>query len=584
MRPSKIKPMLAYVAEEPFDDPDWLFETKWDGYRAIADISHQTVALYSRNNQSFNQRFSPIVKALQKLDIDAILDGEIVILKDGVADFQALQNYSKTGNIRYVVFDLLYLEGKDLRELPLLKRKEMLQQIMPKRGVIQYSGHVLEKGKRFFAAARKKQLEGVIAKEIHSSYASRRSRSWLKIKTHARQEVVICGFTAPRGSRKHFGALIAGIYENRVLRYAGSVGGGFDEKSLADLKSKLEPLVTSQCPFKRKLDIKATWVKPKLIGEVSFADWTQEGLMRQPIFMGLRSAMQKKTGWPSLTHLNKVFWPKEGYTKGDLLEYYDSIAPFILPYLKQRPVTLLRLPNGIEEKGFYQKNIDPHAPDWVSTILVKHESKSIHYLTIPDKNTLLYAVNLGSIDIHAFSSHFPTLENPDYLVMDLDPLAISFSKVIATAQMVHEILESREIAHYCKTSGATGLHIYLPLQAQYSYAIVKQFAELLAELIHEQLPSFTSVERLPSRRKRKVYLDYLQNHFGQTMAAPYCVRPQPGAPVSTPLDWKEVKEGLDPLNFTIKNVLQRVKKKGDLFKGVLGKGIDLLHCLKKLGG
>ncbi|MCE5317682.1 MAG: non-homologous end-joining DNA ligase, partial [Parachlamydia sp.] len=333
------------------------------------------------------------------------------------------------------------------------------------------------------------------------------------------------------------------------------------------------------------------WVTPQLICEVSFSEWTQEGQMRQPIFMGLREDKKPKevtkevaTGLPQLTHLDKVYWPKEEYTKGDLLEYYDGIAPFILPYLKLRPVSLYRLPNGIEEKGFFQKNIDRHAPSWISTIPIQHGKEIIKYLTIPDKNSLLYAVNLGSIDLHPFNSHAPTLQNPDYLVIDLDPFEISFSKVIDTAIFIHELLESHAIPSYCKTSGATGLHLYLPLKAQYPYEIVNLFAQLLAELIQGQLPKVTSVERTPANRRRKVYLDYLQNSFGKTMAAPYCVRPQPGAPVSTPLDWKEVKEGLDPLDFTIKNVPERVRKKGDLFRGVLGKGIDLMRCLKKLGG
>ncbi|MCE5318567.1 MAG: non-homologous end-joining DNA ligase, partial [Parachlamydia sp.] len=254
-RPAKIKPMLAYLFDEPFDDADWLFETKWDGFRAIADISHQTVELYSRTFQSFNQRFHPIVKALQEMEIDAILDGEIVILdRNGVSNFQALQNYhrSKQEGLHYFVFDLLYLDGQDLRDRPLIDRKKMLQQILPEgsRGVVRCSKHVLTKGKSFFADAAKKKLEGMIAKEIQSSYVSHRSRAWLKIKTHARQEVIVCGFTSPKGSRKHFGALIAGIYENKNLRYAGHVGGGFNEKSLASLKAKLEPLVTSKCPFK----------------------------------------------------------------------------------------------------------------------------------------------------------------------------------------------------------------------------------------------------------------------------------------------------------------------------------------------
>jgi len=283
-----------------------------------------------------------------------------------------------------------------------------------------------------------------------------------------------------------------------------------------------------------------------------------------------------------LTNLDKVYWPKEKYTKGDLLEYYDKMAPFILPYLKDRPMTLHRFPNGIDEAGFYQKNVGPNLPRWVPTLVVKHSKEKVPYLTIPDKKTLLFAVNLGCVDLNPFNSRIQSLDYPDYLVLDLDPENIAFKYVVEVAQTIHEILEAEKIPNYCKTSGSRGMHIYIPLQAKYPYEIVKEFARLLARLAHEQIPQITSLERHPSKRKKKVYIDFLQNNFGQTVASPYSVRPKPGATVSTPLDWKEVKVGLDPGDFTIKNMIQRTKKKGDLFKGVLGKGINIPKIVKKL--
>ena len=463
----------------------------------------------------------------------------------------------------------------------------MLKTLLPKSNssILLYSDHVVGEGKALFHTAEEKGWEGIMAKKSDSPYLSTRSRNWLKIKTHARQEAVICGFTAPKGGREKFGALVLGVFEKGILRYVGSVGTGFDRKTLHDLMNQLEPLITTKCPFKTApKGVKATWVKPKILCEISFAEWTSEGNMRQPVFLGTREdkkAKQVERENPLFTHTDKIFWPKEGYTKGDLLAYYDSVSKYILPYLKNRPESLLRYPNGIEEEGFFQKNVDKGIPDWVETIKVKHGDKEINYLLIQDKKSLLFAVNLGCIDFNPFNSTIKHLENPDYLILDLDPEAISFDAVVETARMLHELLDEMGISSYPKTSGATGMHLYIPLAAKYSYEQVKQFAELLAYKGHERLPTITSVERLPKKRQKRVYIDFLQNNFGQTLAAPYSVRPRPGAPVSTPLDWSEVKKGLDPLDFNIKNTLKRIEKKGDLFLPVLGKGINIEKILSK---
>lgn len=619
--PEAIKPMLATLVDEPFDNKDWLFEIKWDGYRALAYIQKRNISLLSRNNLSFNVRFASLVKALKTIEMDAVLDGEIVVLDENEKpSFQLMQNYqhNQEGILVYYVFDLLYLQNYDLRDLPLLHRKELLKKLLPQNPQILFCDHVKGNGKLFFQSLLKQGFEGMIAKDAQSTYKSGRSRDWLKIKSHQRQEAIICGFTAPRKSRKHFGALILGVYNQDKLTYVGHTGSGFGEDQLRALYEQLQKLAQDACPFETvpKTNMKPTWVKPKLVCEISFAEWTSDKIMRQAIFVGIREDKKpkevvfekemsteeaieetenqtknsvknsrksslKQTSHLRLTHLDKLYWPKEGYTKGDLIDYYKQVSPLILPYLKDRPETLRRYPNGIEETSFYQKELF-HAPAWIRTESIHHEERKIRYLVIDDEESLLYAINLGCIDLNPFNSRIQSLHQPDYLIMDLDPEDISFDHVLEVAQAMHHILDSWNVPNLCKTSGSRGLHIYLPLGGQYNYDEARQFGNLIAHMVHQTLPKITSIERSPRKRQKKVYLDYLQNRFGQTMAAPYSVRPKPYAPVSTPLQWSEVKAGLQPTDFTINNVVERFKKLGDLFQPVLGKGIDLKKTLENI--
>lgn len=594
-----IKPMLATLVDEPFDNPDWIFEIKWDGYRAIAEIDHGSVNLYSRNNQSFLDRFKPVANDLAKLPSKAILDGEIVVLDEqGMPSFQKLQNYTKTqtGNLIYYLFDVLVFEGKDIRNLPLIERKKILRKLIKGFKHLKYCDHVLETGKSFFRSAAEKGLEGIIGKNMNSPYIQGRSKEWVKIKAYKQQEAIICGFTEPKGSRKGFGSLILGAYKNHELVYIGHAGTGFDEKKLSSIHNELLKIVQPNSPFKTKLKEKATWVKPKLICEVKFSDWTDERQMRHPVFIALRedkkpsqvgiekslpleSVMSENS--PILSNLNKIFWPKEGYTKGDLIEYYKQVSSFILPYLSDRPESLHRFPEGIEDKGFFQKNA-AYVPEWVRTHKIEQDGKIINYIVIDDVESLIYAVNLGCIEINPFNSRIESLQNPDYMIIDLDPVDIAFEKVVETARVVHELLEEIEVPSFCKTSGATGLHIYVPMGAKFTYEQVKEFGRIITYFAFHRIPDITSLERSPSKRRKRVYLDYLQNNFGQTVASAYCVRPYPGAPVSTPLKWSEVKKGLNPLDFTIKTIMKRLDKVEDLFKPVLGKGIDLKKILANL--
>lgn len=612
--PGFIKPMLATLIQEPFNDPEWIFEIKWDGYRALAYIDKK-VNLYSRNKNSFNTVFSEIANDLLNLKAQAILDGEIVVLDaKGRSHFQLMQNYQRTkqGSLYYYVFDILYLNGRDLRELPLIERKKILETLLANSSLslVRFSDHVEKEGKSFYGIAKKKQLEGIMAKKMNSPYVSQRTRDWLKIKTHRRQEAIIAGYTEPRGSRKNFGAVLLGVYDkNQELTYIGHVGGGFDQKLLESVFTKMEKLKQTQCPFKKrpKTKMPVTWVKPKLVCEVSFGEWTSDGIMRQPIFEGLRMDkpsrdVKKEKALPlkipqekpikknhpvkekvSFTNLNKIYWPKIKLTKGDLLQYYQEVSDSILPYLKNRPLMIRRFPEGVEGGNFFQKDTgNLKLPSWIETIKIKHEKKDVVYFIIQNKESLEYIVNLGTIEMHPFLSQISTPQYPDYFVMDLDPEAISFDKVIETAKVIHEILDEFEITNVCKTSGKRGLHLCIPLGRKYTYEQVLQFGEIIAHTVHAQIPEFTSLFRQPSKRQKKVYLDTLQNYYTKTVVAPYSVRGTELATVSVPLLWSEVKKGLDPNDFNIKNVPARLKKLGDLFEPALKQGINLSTILKKM--
>lgn len=621
MMPHRIRPMLASLIKDPFDHPDWIFEIKLDGYRTIAEIS-DAVTLYSRNLLPFNAKFPTIVTSLAALGREALLDGELVILdENGRSNFQLLQNYGRTGegSITFFAFDLLYLDGHDLRNLPLITRKTLLQQILPDLPDVKYCDHLAGSGVDFFQEARLNNLEGIVAKHGNSRYETgKRSREWLKIKARLSQEAIICGFTAPRGSRKKFGALVLGAYEQGKLVYIGHSGGGFDDATLHELHELLSPLVQADSPFATKVapNMPVHWVKPLLVCEVEFSEWTDDGVMRHPVFLGLREDKEARavireslTALPidsvpglseevsgkeqdlvinqrrlKLSNLDKVFWPEEGLTKKDVIDYYRAVAPVMLSHLRDRPQSLYRTPHGIKEGGFYQKDVKDLVADWLVTESIPSESqnKSITFLLCQDEASLVYMANLGCIEINPWLSRLGTLDYPDYLVIDLDPEDIGFDKVIEAALAVKEVLDHAGARSFPKTSGATGIHIYVPLAATYDYETAGRFAHLVATLARGLVPDFTSLERSPAKRQGKVYLDFLQNKRGQTLAAPYSIRPRPGATVSTPLDWSEVRPGLHPGNFTLKNVPLRLKQRGDIFSGTLGPGIQMQQCLEKL--
>jgi len=634
-----IHPMLAKEAREPFDDVAWLYEIKWDGYRAISEIKNGNVELYSRNGNSFNAAYPMVYNELKKIKHEVVFDGEIVVLnEEGKSDFQKLQHYPDNTQfpICYYVFDLLFLNGHDTTAMPLLQRKELLKTVLKKNPVIRYSDHVLQTGTAFFEAAKASNLEGIMAKKISGEYhKGARTGEWLKIKHQKSEEVVIVGFTEPTGSRSHFGALVLAVKTADGLKYAGHTGSGFTDALLKETYERLEPLITKESPFteKVKTNMPVTWLKPRWVCEVKFTEWTIDGKMRHPIFLGMRLPAPEKSGQAlqnrvkkvetikniamakteptkkvaaepkenamendvelvigkarvKLTNQNKMYFPEDNVTKGMVVDYYQQMSDYILPYLKDRPESLKRNPGGIHDKGFFHKDAGEDAPAYVKSIPLFSESanKEIDYIICNDKATLAYLNNLGCIEINPWNSTTKNLDKPGYMIIDIDPSdENNFEQVIETALAFKRILDTAGADSYCKTSGASGLHIFVPMGQKYLYEQVKDFAHFLCTLVSDELPEFTTLQRnLTKRGNKHIYLDYLQNRRGQTISSAYSLRPRIGATVSAPLLWQEVKPGLKPSMFTIHNILQRVEKTGDIFKEVLGKGTDIKKCLDRL--
>lgn len=650
--PSGIKPMLASLVNAPFDDPLWSYEIKWDGYRCIAYISSGNVSLASRNNKSFTDKYYPITSALRQWKNNAVLDGEILVIKeDGKADFSALQNWRSEadGHLVLYIFDILWYNGINLMELGLSDRQLILKQMLPTHDDRIRLSQTFDGGLDFFETASKMGLEGIMAKRKDSLYIpDSRSKQWLKIKAKKRQEVVIAGYTKNDTSSKLFSSLLLGVYQNGTLLYTGKVGTGFTDKMQREMMDQFTPLITKTVPFENEPDInkpsrfrpdpphaQAVWLKPVLVCEVSYAEITSDGVFRHPSFEGMRSdkkasdvvlekeessellVREKKgahnnTPSPPLTapeksarrtllnpseetqtkkikghnltfsHLSKIYWPEDGFTKRDMFNYYYQAAEFILPYLKDRPLSLNRFPGGIHGKSFYQKDVKGKAPEWAETFpYTTSDGESKEFLVGGDEKTLLYMASLGCIEMNPWFSRIQHPDNPDYCVIDLDPDRNTFEQVIQAAGEVKNVLDALQITGYVKTSGSTGIHIYIPLGAKYSYDQSQMFGKMIVSIVHSQLEDFTSLERQIKNREGKMYLDFLQNRPGATIACPYSLRPKSGATVSMPLHWEEVKKGLAIKDFTIENSIARMRAEGDIFKGSLQKGINMKKAVDK---
>ncbi len=635
VRAERIGLMLARAVDEPFSHPDWLFEPKLDGYRMLAARTGPAVRLLTRNGNDATRAFPELARALKALPVsDFVLDGEVVMHDAaGRPSFQRLQQRArlrrpldvKRASLRqpatFYAFDLPGVSGHDLRKLGIEERKAILRELLPPVGPLRYVDHFVEQGEELYERVVALGLEGIVGKRRASPYRKGRSDAWRKIRADRTADLVIVGFTEPGGSRAGFGALHLAGYDGEALRYAGRVGTGFSDAQLRELRDRLDGLLRDEAPAEGAPEDEATsWVEPEFAAEVRFLEPTDDGLLRHPVFVRLRedkppeecrlpaaerdvdaaddrsfeedraaddggSADSVAPPLPALSNPDKVFWPDEGYTKRDLYEYYRTVAPWLLPYLADRPLVLTRYPDGIEGKSFYQKNAPVSTPEWIRTVNVASESSetSIDYFVCDDEASLLHLANLGSIPLHIWASRVGSLGRPDWCILDLDPKGAPFADVIEIARRLHRLCEEIELPNFVKTSGSSGLHVLVPLGRAFTYEQSRTLGELLARIVVEELPGRATVTRSVQDREGRVYVDYLQNRRGQLLAAPYSLRPVPGALVSAPLRWREVTGELRLDRFTIRSMPRRLAQmKDDPLLEVLEPAPDLHGALGRL--
>jgi bifunctional non-homologous end joining protein LigD len=611
--PRSIEPMKAVAGDALPPGDGWIYEIKWDGIRAICFIDRGTLRIDSRNGNPCERQYPELSILPHYLAAEtAILDGEIAVLDERgrpsfaliqprimASDPNAIANLARSRPAMLFLFDLLYLDGHDLRGVKLASRKRLLRDILkPGAAAIRLSEDFTD-GAALFEAAREQGLEGVIAKRADSAYEPRRSANWVKKKATHQEDFVICGYTQDK--RDYFGALVLGEYRQGKLEWAGNVGTGFTGKTIVEISQRLQPLVTKKSPLagSPKIGKEAVWVKPELVCAVKFVEWTTERRLRAPVYLGLRldvhareteespvkgprppllEGRQEQVILPvdgtrvKFTNLNKIFWPREGYTKRDLINYYDAVSDWILPHLENRPLSLKRYPNGIEGDYFFQKDTPESFPSWLhfAEVFSGHNQAPIRFVLANDRASLVYLANLGCIDQNPWMSRSGSLETPDFILIDLDPHECSYDRIVEAALLVKSKLDRIGMRGYPKTTGGDGMHVYIPVAPEYTYEQTKTFAEILGTIIAGERPDlFTTPRSVSKREKGRVYFDYLQNGHGKTISAPYVLRAHPGAPVSTPLDWGEVVKGLTPQQFHLRNAPDRFARVGDLFCRVL---------------
>jgi bifunctional non-homologous end joining protein LigD len=609
------KPMLATLEERVPHGDEWCFEVKFDGYRAVTYLRSGNVRLLSRNGNDLTERFAPIAAEVVKAvkSPNAVLDGEVARVDDnGRTSFSELQQ--GVGTLVYFVFDLLELDGQPLLDEPLTERKKKLRKLLDGRNRIVTYSEDFGDGDALFEVAQERGLEGVIAKRKTSTYKEgKRTHDWLKVKTENNDEFIVVGYTRGEGRRANsFGALVLAVNDSGELRYVGNVGTGFSEQEIARLLALLRPLHRETSPFAvvpkmpriRKGDMQ--WVEPKLIAQVRYGEWTHDGHLRHPAYLGLRDdkdasevtrpVAEVSTGVIrrgkrelKLSNLDKPFWPDEGITKGDLLRYYEQVSPVVLPHVAQRPFTMRRYPDGAYGKAFFQKDAPSHMPEWIPRFraVVSQRDKartkrSIEFPVITDELGLLWMVNMGCIDLNTWYSRVDLPERPDFVLFDLDPTPeVPWAQTMQVAQILKQLLDSLGLQSFPKTSGGKGFHVLVPIERRSTYEDTRSFAEIVAGAIARAHPKLATTEWSKSRR-RGVLIDANQNGEGKTIASVYSVRPRPGAPVSTPLHWDEVDDKLDPARFTMAEVLRRVDEHGDVYAGVLTTKQSLAKALKAL--
>lgn len=618
VRPEQIGLMLAETRDQAFSGEGWLFEIKYDGFRVLAGRqSGRPRLLYRRGNEA-SAIFPDVAAALAALPVDVILDGELTVCDEqGHPTFQRLQRralLNRDGDIARAalespatlfVFDLLVFEDKDLRDLPLWRRKELLALLLPTSpGPLRYADHLVGQGKEMFVEIGRMGLEGMMAKRAAAPYRAGRSSDWLKIRRDRSADFVVVGFTAPKGGRSGLGALHLAAGRDGGWIYVGRAGSGLAEGDLAALPQRLRDDVVAQppCGGPTPRGGEHTWVQPRLVCEIRYKEITDEGLLRQPVFLRWRPDKRpEECPYPvseapvvsvkaapqtqRLSNLDKVLWPESGLSKGDLIAYYREIAPWFLPYLRDRPLVLTRYPEGLDGQSFFQKDAPNWTPEWVRRVGIWSEDsqRTLDFFVCDDVESLVYLANLAAIPLHLWSSRVGSLERPDWCILDLDPKAAPFTDVVVLAQAIHELCQSIELPSFAKTSGGSGMHVLIPLGAQVTYAQSRTLAELLAQLIVRQHPDIATLARALGQRGGRVYVDYLQNGYGKTIAGPFSARAVPGARVSMPLRWSEVNVHLDPSEFTIKTAkarMQRLRK--DPLAPVLDGRPDLARALELL--
>lgn len=638
---SAVEIMLAEVRERPFSRADWLFEIKLDGYRLVASRERGEALLLSRNGNDLAATFPEVARAVAALPFSTlVLDGEVVALDDqGRPSFQRLQQRGKLTRApevkraavevptTFYAFDLLGFEDFDLRPLPLRQRKDLLRRVLPPIGAIRYLEHFERDGEAVYDNVVKLGFEGIVAKKADAPYRGGRSPNWLKIRADRPDDFVVVGYTQPRGSRHGFGALHLAQYVDGKLVYSGRAGTGFNARQLTDVRAQLDAIrrktppcigpippgaTTGTVPLSAVPDYRtATWVDPKLVCEIRYKEWTDEGYLRHPAFLRFRddkapkdcvrqlavsdpaappdgkktSAGGAKSKAVTFSNLDKIFWPEDGFTKGDLIKYYDAISPWLLPHLAERPVVLTRYPDGIHGKSFFQKDAPGFVPEWLRTerMWSEHAEREIDYFVCDDRASLLYIANMASIPLHVWASRVRTLEHPDWCSLDLDPKGAPFAQVIEVALAARDLCRRIDLPCFVKTTGSSGLHVLIPLARQCTHDQAKALAEVLAQALVKRLPAVATTTRAVTKREGKVYVDYLQNGHGKLLVSPFSVRPLPGAPVSMPLRWSEVNGKLDIRGFTIKNAVARMEKlKRDPLIEIIGAEPDLGAALEAL--
>jgi len=624
IRASDVSIMLASSQERPFSREGWIFELKYDGYRLLAERSESEPFLRSRAGHDLTATFPEIARAVRGLPYEGlVLDGEVVVNDaEGKPSFSRLQRRGRILNeadaLRssiespaiYHAFDILAVEGYDVRGLPLLDRKEILRDVLPSVGPIRYADHIAEQGEVMYEHVERMRLEGIVGKKADAPYRGGRSKNWVKVRTVRIGDFVVVGWSEPKGSRAGFGSLHIGQYDGDALVFMGSVGSGFRDSELDEVLALLVELEVdaSACTEGAMPKGKAHhWVRPEIVAEVKYKELTDHGLTRQPSFSRFRTdkspgecvvdgavagggeepraieITQEKT--VAFTNLDKVFWPDDGYTKGDLIEYHRQVSEWMLAYLQDRPLVMTRYPDGIDGKSFFQKDAPPYAPDWFRRVTVWSEgsNRALSYFVAEDEESLLYVINMGTIPLHIWSSRIDTLAQPDWCILDLDPKDAPFSHVVDVALTIRELCEEIGLPCFPKTSGSTGIHVLVPLGRRLTYEQSKTLGQLLGRVVVAERPDIATLTRNPDRREGKVYVDFVQNGHGRLLVAPFTVRPKPGAPVSTPLDWKEVNERLTIERHTIASVPKRMKRLGyDPLRAVLDLEPDLLDALERL--